>query len=134
MDHTYLTPYYDPSVDDDGNLLNPGAILFHKENYSGNKDSFGLSTGFALTFSIPLDKRFQTACLESATVEGKIRHQILANKRLDFEIARLRECGNLAISGIEFHPDSPYHSVCADIVVNPKKGQILPHLHELKTD
>ena len=33
--------------------------FFLSRNYSGNKDSLGLNVGVALTFNIPLDKRFQ---------------------------------------------------------------------------
>jgi hypothetical protein len=40
-----------------------------------------------------------------------------ANKRLDFEIARLKNCGNLLKEGISFHPKSPYYKICADVVV-----------------
>ena len=53
--------------------------LFYQENYSGNKDSLGLNVGVALTFNIPLDKRFQNACLKSATTQEKIQQQILSN-------------------------------------------------------
>ena len=62
---TYInTPVYDPTdANDDGVPDNPGNILYHQENYSGNKDSLGLNFGFALTFNIPLDNRFQDSCL-----------------------------------------------------------------------
>ena len=43
MDYIYETPYYNPAVDDDGNLTNAGEILFYQENYSGNKDSLGIN-------------------------------------------------------------------------------------------
>ena len=46
--------------------------------------------------------------------------QSVANKRLDFEIARLKNCGELMKAGIMFHQQSPYYKVCADVVlVNP---------------
>ena len=51
FDYTYETPVYDQSVDDSGNLINPGKILFYQQNYSGNKDSLGLNVGAALTFT-----------------------------------------------------------------------------------
>ena len=132
QDYTYDTPVYDPSVDEDGNLINPGDILYYQENYSGNKDSLGLNFGAALTFTFPLDNRFQDACLKSATTQEKIQQQILSSKRLDYELARLKNCGELKIAGIEYAKSSIYHKLCEDVIVNPKKGQVLPHTHKLE--
>mgnify|MGYP003314254506 CR=1 FL=1 len=132
MDHTYMTPFYNPEVDDDGNLTNPGEILFEQENYSGNKDSLGLNFGVALTFTFPLDQRFQDACLQSATTQEKIQHQILSKERLNYELARLKNCGELKIKGISFATDSPYHDLCKDVIVAEKMNQVLPHTHKLE--
>ena len=106
MDYTYETPYYNQAVDDDGNLTNAGEILFYQENYSGNKDSLGLNVGVALTFNIPLDRRFQDACLKSATTQEKIQRQILSKERLNYELARLKNCGELKLAGIEYASSS----------------------------
>ena len=122
---------YDPSVDEDGNLINPGNILYYQENYSGNKDSLGLNAGAALTFTFPLEQRFQNACLKSATTQEKIQSQILSKERLNYELARLKNCGELAIKGISFAADSPYYDLCKDVVVSPVKNQVLPHTHNL---
>jgi len=132
QDYIYETPVYDPSVDDDGNLINPGEILYHQENYSGNKDSLGLNFGAALTFTFPLDQRFQNACLKSATTQEKIQHQILSKERLNYELARLKNCGELKIKGIEYASTSIYYKLCEDVIVSPVKGQVLPHTHKLK--
>merc|ERR1711981_1390944 len=56
---------------------------------------------------------------------------LTSNKRLDFEIARLKNCGELKKSGIFFHPASPYHAICADVVVTSPGGKILPHEHQI---
>ena len=58
--------------------------------------------------------------------------QSVANKRLDFEIARLKNCGELKKAGIMFHPKSPYYSVCADVVLVNPAGVVAPHSHEIK--
>ena len=57
--------------------------------------------------------------------------QAVANKRLDFEIARLKNCGELKKQGIMFHPKSPYFSVCADVVVKAPGGKVEPHEHQI---
>ena len=60
-----------------------------------------------------------------------MQNQLVSNKRIDFELARLKNCGELKKAGIFFHPASPYHSVCADVVVTAAGGQIIPHEHQL---
>ena len=133
QDYIYETPVYDPSVDDDGNLLNPGKILYYQENYSGNKDSLGLNVGAALTFTFPLDNRFQDACLGAANTQIQLQRMELSKARLNYELARLKNCGELKIAGIEYAKDSPYFDLCKDVIVTAKKGQVIPHTHELKT-
>ena len=132
FDYTYLTPVYDNTTDDDGNLVNAGDILYYQENYSGNKDSLGLNVGAALTFTFPLDQRFQNACLKSATTQEKIQAQILSKERLNYELARLKNCGELKIKGISFSSDSIYYKLCEDVIVTEQKNQVLPHTHKLK--
>tara|TARA_R100001015_G_C4572025_1_gene129938 strand:+ start:382 stop:834 length:453 start_codon:yes stop_codon:yes gene_type:complete len=132
QDYTYLTPIYNDATDPDtGELTNPGEILYYKENYSGNKDSLGINFGAALTFTFPLDQRFQNQCLKSATTQEKIQQQILSKERLNYELARLKNCGQLKIQGIEYAKSSIYHKLCEDVIVSPKKGQVLPHTHNL---
>lgn len=134
FDHTYLTPYYDPTdADDDGVPDNPGDILFYQENYSGtNKDSYALNSGFSLNFTIPLDRTLQSTCEKAATTQVKLQQQILENKRLDWQIARIRECGALLANGIRVTEDSPFYNVCADVYLEPKPNQVLPHTHNIK--
>ena len=132
QDYTYMTPVYDPSVDDSGNLINPGDILYYQQNYSGNKDSLGLNVGAALTFTFPLDQRFQNHCLKAATTQEKIQHQILSKERLNYELARLKTCGTLLQDGIQFKKSSKFFALCEDIIVTEKMNQVLPHTHKLE--
>ena len=133
QDYIYHTPVYDNTDANDDNVPdNPGNILYYQENYSGNKDSLGLNFGFALTFNIPLDNRFQDSCLDAANTQIQLQKQKLSAERLNYELARLKNCGELALNGITFHPDSPFAALCADIVTSSKPGQVLPHNHEIK--
>ena len=133
MDYIYHTPVYDNTDANDDNVPdNPGNILYYQENYSGNKDSLGLNFGFALTFNIPLDNRFQNSCLDAAKTQINIQKQKLSAERLNYELARLKNCGELKIAGIQYHPESPFHALCADVIVTEKKGQVIPHNHKLK--
>ena len=132
QDYIYHTPVYNEATDSDGNLTNPGEILFFRENYSGNKDATSFNFGIAATISVPLDKRFQDACLKSATTQEKIQRQILSKERLNYELARLKNCGQLYRDGIRFTKDSKYYSLCEDVEVVEKMGQVIPHTHKLK--
>ena len=60
-----------------------------------------------------------------------MQNQLVANKRLDFELARLKNCGELKKAGIMFHPKSPYFAVCADVIVTNPGGKLLPHEHQI---
>ena len=127
----YDEPVYDMSTDDDGNLINPGNILYYMPTRTGQKNNTNLSVGFSATFSHPLDKKLQDQCKEAVSTQIALQQQLTANKRLDFEIARLKNCGELKKKGIYFHPQSPYHKVCADVIVTNPGGVIPPHRHTI---
>jgi len=48
-----------------------------------------------------------------------MKKQMLLNRQLDYDIARLRNCGELKRVGIEFDPNSPMSFLCADVIVQP---------------
>ena len=127
----YDSPVYDMrDLDDDGAPDNPGDILYHVPTRTGQKDNYSLSAGFSMTWSTPLDKELQQQCKDAAAANIAYMLQNTANKRLDFEIARLKNCGSLMKEGIMFHPKSPYYSVCADVVVQ-NVNNIAPHAHSI---
>src|SRR5210317_1187615 len=127
----YMDPVYDMrDLDDDGSLDNPGNILYRVPTRTGQKDNYNLSLGVSATWSIPQDKKLQDQCKEAASTQIELQQQLIANKRLDFEIARLKNCGELIKQGIQFHPRSPYYKVCADVVVH-NVNYIKPHAHSI---
>ena len=138
----YMDPVYDVTdnfgaFDADGNnigdgiLDNPGDVSFYKRTRTGQKDNYSLGVGFSMTWSTPTDKKLQDLCKRAATTQIELTSQLVANKRLDFEIARLKNCGELKLKGIQFHPKSPYYKVCADVVVNNPPGHKHPHVHAI---
>ena len=138
----YDTPVYDMrdltgDFDDEGNPIGdgapdrPGDILYYQPTRTGQKDNYSLGIGFSMTWSTPTDKKMQELCKKAATASIEMMQQQTANKRLDFEIARLKNCGELLLKGIKFHPKSPYYSVCADVVVNNPPGHSHPHVHAI---
>jgi len=128
----YMDPVYDMrDMDEDGAPDNPGSVLYRVPVRTGQKDNYNLGVGFSATWSRPLDKKLQDQCKEAAAANIALMQQTTANKRLDFEIARLKNCGELLKQGIQFHPKSPYYSVCADVVVNNPPGHTHPHYHTI---
>ena len=132
----YEPYYYDPvydmrDLDEDGAPDNPGSVLYRVPVRTGQKDNYNLGVGFSATWSRPLDKKLQDQCKEAAAANIALMQQTTANKRLDFEIARLKNCGELMKQGIQFHPRSPYYKVCADVVVNNPPGHKHPHVHAI---
>ncbi len=128
--HTFSTPreyWYDaPSYNDDGTLSH------HVATRTGQKDNFAFNFGVSANFSIPLDNSLQRRCKSAVDKQLALQQELVNFKRLDFEITRLKNCGELMLKGIEFSEDSVYRKICADIRVKPKMGQVLPHRHTLK--
>jgi len=139
-------PYYDDPVydisdnagafDENGNAIgdgiidNPGRILFHKKTRTGQKDNYSLGLGFSMTWSTPTDKNLQDLCKKAAQTQIELNSQLAANKRLDFEIARLKNCGQLLKEGIRFAPGTRYAKVCEDVQVSGVNFMV-PHVHKI---
>ena len=110
---------------------NPGEVLYFKPTRTGQKDSHTVSLGISATWSKPLDKELQQLCKDAAAANLALMQQNTANKRLDFEIARLKNCGELMKAGIMFHKNSPYFKVCADVVLVNPPGTLPNHSHTI---
>ena len=132
-EQTWMDPVYN-NVDANNDDVpdNPGEILYYKPVRTGQKDSSTISLGVSATWSKPLDKELQQQCKDAAAANIALMEQSVANKRLDFEIARLKNCGELMKAGIMFHKNSPYFKVCADVVLVNPPGTLPQHSHSIK--
>ena len=129
----YNEPVYNNADNnDDGIPDNPGQILYEIPTRTGQQEIYNLSVGMSATWSRPLDKTLQNLCKEAAATQIGLQKQLTANKRLDFEIARLKNCGELMKAGIMFHPRSPYAAVCADVVLTNPAGVVANHTHGIQ--
>ena len=117
-----------PDVVNSGGTMTPTWYKPIRTDMSANQS---FNAGLSATLSIPLNRKLVKQCHEAAQAQITMQNQLVSNKRLDFELARLKNCGELKKAGIFFHPASPYHSVCADVVVTAAGGQIIPHEHQL---
>lgn len=114
----------------DGVPDNPGSKIWDKPVRTGMTRNFSTSVGLSATLSLPLDGGLQNRCKQAADTQIALQQQMTANKRLDFEIARLKNCGELMKAGITFHPKSRYAAICADVIVQ-NVNYIKPHLHTI---
>ena len=134
FEHTYQDPVYNNvDADDDGVPDNPGEILYYIPTRTGQQETYNLSAGVSATWSKPLDKKLQEQCKQAAAANINLMNQTVANKRLDFEIARLKNCGELMKAGIIFKPGTEYAKVCADVMLINPPGVVANHTHEIKT-
>ena len=127
-EYSYQDPVYDLSdLDEDGILDNPGDTLFFKDTRTGQKDQHNWNLGLSIQATIPLDGGLQARCKQAVDLQLGLQKQQLANKRLDFEISRLKHCGELMLRGIRFAKGSPFEKVCADVRVHHPT----PHTHPI---
>jgi len=138
----YGEPVYDTldlvgAFDSEGNAIpdgrpdNPGNVLFYKPIRTGQKTNFSINGGITATLSIPLDRKHIRSCQRAAEKQVALLDAVLADKRLNYEIARLKNCAELMKKGIMFHPDSPYSKICADVLLVNPPGVIPPHIHPI---
>ena len=140
----YSEPIYDTldlvgAFDEEGNAIpdgvpdNPGNVLFYRPVRTGQKTNYSINGGITATISIPLDRAHIKSCHRAAERQVELLEQQLADKRLNHEIARLKNCGELLRKGISFHPSSPYRGICADVVLSNPPGNLPPHTHSIPT-
>ena len=106
-------------------------VLWQKPVRVDPRANQNFNVGLSATLSWPMDKQLQKLCKTAAQTQIEQQQQITSNKRLDFEIARLKNCGELKQKGIMFHPRSPYASICADVIVTTPPGTLQQHTHDL---
>ena len=140
----YNEPVYDTidvvgATDSEGNAIpdgrpdNPGDVLFYKPIRTGQKTNLSINGGITATISIPLDRHHVRTCRKAAEKQVALLDATLADKRLNYEIARLKNCADLMKEGIMFHPKSPYSKICADVVLVNPPGVLPPHIHSIPT-
>ena len=138
----YSEPVYDTldlvgATDPEGNAIpdgvpdNPGNVLYNRPIRTGQKSNYSINGGITATISIPLDRSHIRSCRRAAEKQVALLDAQLADKRLNYEIARLKNCAELMKDGVMFHPNSPYASICADVVLVNPPGVVAPHTHKI---
>ena len=113
----------------DGIPDNPGKVLFYKPQRTGYRQNFSNNFGITATFSVPLDWGPINLCKQAARRQVELYEQALADKRLNYEVARLKACSTALREGYGFAKTSPFYSICADVVLKPKPVE--GHTHQI---
>ena len=116
----YMTNTYGGGTSCQGPSLNLSPFIYGGTTYSDDPKTYrnyNINPGIALTISAPLDNSLQDLCKSRAQAEIDRQKAETAKAKLDFELVRLLKCGDAKKQGIEFHPQSPYAAICADVVI-----------------
>jgi hypothetical protein len=113
----------------DGVPDNPGKVLYYKPQRTGYRQNFSNNFGITATFSIPLDRGPIELCKQAAKKQVALYEQALADKRLNYEMGRLKACAEAIKGGYGFAKTSPFYSICADVVLKPKPVE--DHTHQI---
>ena len=140
-DQTYNEPVYDNSdnfglIDPetglngpDGIPDNPGKVLYFKPQRTGYRTNYSNNFGITATISLPLDRRAINQCLKAAEKQVALYEQALADKRLNYEMGRLKACASAIREGYGFSTNSPFAAICADVVLKP--APVESHTHQI---
>ena len=113
----------------DGVPDNPGKVLYYKPQRTGYRQNFSNNFGITATFSIPLDRGPIELCKQAAKKQVALYEQALADKRLNYEMGRLKACAEAIKGGYGFAKTSPFYSICADVVIKPVPAE--DHTHQI---
>ena len=113
----------------DGVPDNPGKVLYYKPQRTGYRQNFSNNFGITATFSIPLDRGPIELCKQAAKKQVALYEQALADKRLNYEMGRLKACAEAIREGYGFAKNSPFAAICADVVLKPVPVEA--HTHQI---
>ena len=113
----------------DGVPDNIGRILYYKPQRTGYRQNYSNNFGITATFSIPLDRGPIELCKQAAKKQVELYQQALADKRLNYEMGRLKACAEAIKGGYGFAKSSPFYAICADVVIKP--APVEGHTHQI---
>jgi len=129
---TTRTNIYDLSEDADGNLLNPGRILYQSEQPRIDQTTFNLNYGITASIQIPLGGQgFNKACLKAAETQIKGQEFALQKAKLEANLARMKVCAEQFKLGVKLVGEDAVS--CKNVVLTTIPNQVVPHTHKIKT-
>ena len=128
---TTRTNIYDLSEDADGNLINPGRILYTSEQPRIDQTTYNYNYGVTISLQIPLGKKFDDMCLRAAEANIKGQEFALTKLKLEANLARLKICSEQLKLGVKFVGEDAV--TCKNVVLTTVPNQVLPHTHKIES-
>ena len=129
----YMENIYDDSTDDDGNLTNPGGVLYQKKVRTGQaRNNLSFNYGVTATISVPLDKRLLNNCVRAQNSRVKYLEQAYKARKLDYSLSRLKICAEQLKLGVSYSPSSPSFVTCSDVVLQNPPNTLPDHKHKIE--
>ena len=123
------TNIYDLSEDAEGNLLNPGKILYQSEQPRIDQSTHNFNYGFTISLQIPLGEG-SDLCVKAAENQIKGQEFALQKARLEANLARMKVCAEQFKLGVKLINEDAV--ACKNVVLTTIPNQVLPHTHKLE--
>ncbi len=127
---TTNTNIYDLTEDANGNLNNPGKILYQSSQPRIDQSTHNFNYGFTLSLQIPIGKG-SDLCMKAAENQIKGQEFVLAKQKLEANLARMKICAEQFKLGVKLINEDAV--ACKNVVLTTIPNQVVPHTHEIKT-
>ena len=124
------TNIYDTAEDSDGNLINPGKILYTQIQPRIDQTTFNLNYGVTASIQIPLGKGSQL-CVIAAENQIKGQEFVLARQKLEANLARMKVCAEQFKLGVKLIKEDAV--TCKNVILTTIPNQVKPHTHKFKS-
>ena len=137
MEPIYSTKDLVGDTDDDGNPIgdgepdSPGTVIGYKQVTRFEKDNYAISPGISISWNIPLDFKAQALCREAAAYQVSLLKTSYEDKRLSYELGRLKICSTLLSKGVRFKEGTKYAVLCDDVELTNPPGVLPNHKHSI---
>ncbi len=133
----YSTRDLEGTFDDEGNPApdgdpdNPSEIIGYRTKRRFEKKNYAISPGISISWNIQLDRRARRLCLEAAEKQKDLMAAAYADKRLSYELGRLKICSQQLKLGVAFKPTSKFYKLCDDVELKNPPGVLPEHSHSI---
>jgi len=133
----YSTRDLTGSTDDEGNPApdgepdNPSEIIGYQTKRRFEKKNYAISPGISISWNIQLDRRARRICLDAAEKQRDLFQAAYEDKRLSYELGRMKICAEQMKLGVTFKPTSRYYKLCEDIALINPPGVLPEHRHSI---
>ena len=127
---TINTNIYDLSEDANGNLNNPGKILYQSEQPRIDQSTHNFNYGFTISLQVPIGKG-SDLCIKAAQNQLKGQEFALTKAKLEANLARMKICAEQLKLGVKLINEDAV--ACKNVVLTTIPNQVVPHTHKIKT-